>query len=275
MSETMEKTLSAHQIELERLFSKNQLLPRIRAEFSTCKDVDFTGYLTERHIPIGFGIDLLAQMALHKRVNLPTLIGVLRHHFDDSQITADMILKCAEADLVDWSPVLRMLIVKFTITHDVQMELDRFQYPLPMVVRPRMIQDNHDTGYMLGKGSVILKRNHTDDDVCLDHLNRMNKVPFTINMGTALMVRNQWRNLDRAKEGETKQDFERRKKAFEKYDRTAKDVMALLMQFSDRFWFTHRYDKRGRVYCQGYHVNYQGTPWNKAVVEFADKEHVT
>ncbi len=102
-----------------------------------------------------------------------------------------------------------------------------------------------------------------------------NKVPFTINMGTALMVRNQWRNLDKPKEGETKQDFEKRKRAFEKYDRTAKDVMALLMQHSDRFWMTHRYDKRGRVYCQGYHVNYQGTPWNKAVVEFANKEHVT
>jgi hypothetical protein len=275
MSEVMEKTLSAHQIELERLFSKNQLLPRIRSEFTTTKDVDFTGYLTEMKIPIGFGIDLLAQMALHKRVNLPTLIGVLRHHFDDSQITADMILRCAEADLVDWSPTIRMFIVKFTITQDVQRELDRFQYPLPMVVRPRLIQDNRDTGYMLGRGSVILKHNHTDDDVCLDHLNRMNKVPFTINMATALMVRNQWRNLDKAKEGETKQDFERRKKAFEKYDRTAKDVMALLMQHSDKFWMTHRYDKRGRCYCQGYHVNYQGTPWNKAVVEFAEKEHVT
>jgi len=37
---------------------------------------------------------------------------------------------------------------------------------------------------------------------------------------------------------------------------------------------THRYDKRGRVYCMGYHVNYQGTPWNKAVIELADKEMI-
>lgn len=273
--EAPEKTLRQHQVELEKLFSKNQLLQRIRHEFTSCKDVDFTGYLQECHIPVGFGIDMLTQMALHKRATLPTMVGLLRHHFDDSQVTADMLLKGAEADLVDWSPTLKMFVVKFTISADVQHEIDKFQYPLPMVVRPRLLQDNRDSGYLLGKGSVILKHNHTDDDVCLDHLNRLNRMPLTINMATVLMVRNQWRNLDKPKEGETKQDFERRKKAFEKYDRTAKDVMALLMEFSDRFWMTHRYDKRGRTYCQGYHVNYQGTPWSKAVVEFADRELVT
>lgn len=271
----LDKTLTAHQIELEKLFSKNQLLPRVRAEFTGGKFGDVQAYLQEKKIPVGFGIDVLAQMAIHKRANLQTMIGILRHHFDDSQVTADMLLRCAEADLMDWVGGIRMFIVRLTISDDVQREIDQFQYPLPMVVKPRQIKDNRDSGYLLGKASVILKNNHTEDDVCLDHLNRMNKVALTINMSTVLMVRNQWRNLDKAKEGETKQDFERRKKAFEKYDRTSKDVMALLMQHSDRFWMTHRYDKRGRVYCQGYHVNYQGTPWNKAVVEFADKEHVT
>jgi len=38
---------------------------------------------------------------------------------------------------------------------------------------------------------------------------------------------------------------------------------------------THKYDKRGRCYSQGYHVNPQGNDWNKAVIEFAEKEPVT
>lgn len=263
-----------HQIELERIFSKNQCLPRIRAEFINCESVSFTDELIEQGIPVEFGLDLMVQMAIHKRATLQTLVGLLFHHFNDSQLTCDMLLKAALAEVVDWDPVLKLFVIKFEITADVQEDLDRFQYPLPMVVEPLEIKKNRDTGYYLNTGSVILKNNHHEDDVCLDHLNRANAVRYVANEKTALMVRNKWRNLDKPKELETREEFEKRKKAFNKYDRTAKDVMALLMKHSTHFYLTHKYDKRGRVYCQGYHVNYQGTPWNKAVVEFADRERV-
>jgi len=267
-----QKTLVAHQIELERLYSKNQTIPRIKAEFQNCEEANFTDFLISSEIPVSFGLDLLVQMALHKRANIQTLVGLLYHHFNDAQVVADMLLKAVLADLVDWEPTLKIFVVKFEISPEVQEDIDRFQYPLPMVVEPKPITKNRDTGYFLNQGSVILRNNHHEDDVCLDHLNRMNEIRFTVNADTALMVKNKWRHLDKPKEGETRDDFERRKKAFNKYDRTAKHVMALLMQHSDHFHLTHKYDKRGRVYCQGYHVNYQGTPWNKAVVEFADKE---
>lgn len=268
------KTLVDHQVELEKLFSKNQVVPRIRSEFQNCKEVDFTGYLMEHKIPVKFGLDFLVQMALHKRASMQTLIGLLYHHFNDAQTTADMLLKACEADLAHYDPGLKLFIVEFEISQDVQDELDRFQYPLPMVVEPRKVTHNRETGYFIGTGSVILKNNHHEDDVCLDHLNRVNEIRFTVNADTSLMVKNKWRNLDKPKEGETREDFEKRRKAFNKYDRTAKDVMGLLMEHSDHFHLTHKYDKRGRVYCQGYHVNYQGTAWNKAVIEFADKELV-
>jgi hypothetical protein len=264
----------AHQVELEKLFNKNQTVPRIRQEFQNCKDVDFASYMLEKEIPLPFGFDLLTQMALHKRTTLPILVGILRSHFDNSQLTADMILRAAEADLVDWNPNLRVFIVKFTLSDDVQAELDMFQYPLPMVVEPQPITCNTETGYLMTGGSVILRKNHHDDDVCLDHLNRVNQIKFSIDHDTAHMVRNQWRNLDKPKAGETKADFEKRKRAFEKYDFTAKDVIALLVQEGNEFYLTHKYDKRGRVYCQGYHVNYQGAAWNKAVIQLADKEYI-
>lgn len=264
----------AHQIELEKLFNKNQLIPRIRQEFQTCKGFDFAAHMEAHKIPLPFGFDLLTQMALHKRTTLPTLVGILRHHFDDSQLTADMLHRAAEADLVDWSVNLRIFIVKFTISAEVQEELDRFQFPLPMVVQPRTLTTNSETGYLMTGGSVILKKNHHDDDVCLDHINRANRVKFSVDQDTALMIRNEWRNLDKPKAGETKDDFEKRKRAFEKYDRTAKEVIELLIQEGNEFYLTHRYDKRGRIYCQGYHVNYQGAAWNKAVICLADKEYV-
>lgn len=259
----------AHQIELERLFNKNQLIPRIRKEF---QDEHFGEFIEAAEIPIPFGLDLLVQMVLHKRASLTTLIGCLRHHFQDSQLTADMIYKAAEADMVDYDTTLRMFVVKYMISEDVQEELDKFQFPLPMVVRPEKITNNRTTGMLTSGGSVILRNNHHNDDVCLDHLNRANNVRFVINTDTARMVKNKWRNLDKPKEGESKEDFAKRKRAFEKYDRTVKDVIDLLVKEGNEFYLTHKYDKRGRIYCQGYHVTYQGAPWNKAVIEFADKE---
>ena len=260
-----------HQKELEHLYSKNQLIPRVRAEFLN-PAVGLVDYLQKVQIPEEFGVNLLVQMALHKRATLPTLVGILKRHFNTAQECADMLLKAAECDLVDWSPDLKLFIVKFTVTPEVQAEIDRFQFPLPMVVKPRHIRNNRTSGYLLNQASVLLRDNHHENDVCLDHLNRVNGVKLTINDRVVKMVKNSWRNLDKPKEGETREKFLDRKRAFEKYDTTAKDVMNVLMAHSNEFYLTHRYDKRGRVYCMGFHVNYQGNSWNKSCIELADKE---
>lgn len=264
------------QVELEKLFNKNQLIPRIRKEFTEFADFDFAGYIIHVGVPLEFGIDLLTQMALHKRTTLATLVGILRHHYAASpnaaQNTADMLLKCATADLVDWDPKLEQFIVKFTLSDDVQEELDRYQYPLPMVIEPKRVTRNTETGYILGGGSLILRKNHHDQDICLDHINRVNRIKFAIDHDVVRMVKNKWRNLDKPKSGETKADFQRRQKAFEKYDRSTKAVINTLGANTEELYLTHKYDKRGRVYCQGYHLTYQGAPWNKAVICLADKE---
>jgi len=266
--------LIAHQIELERLFNKNQLHSRIRKEFVECQEINFTAFMEEAGIPVPFGYDVLVELALRKRADVKTMVGLLRRHFDNGQQTADMLAKCVEIDLCDFDPNTRQFIVLFEIDEEVQAELDRFQYPLPMIVKPKPIRSNRDTGYLLTSGSVILKNNHTEEDVCLDHINRMNSIAFEVDRDVAAMVKNKWRNLDNQKPGETKGDFERRKRQFEKFDRTVKDVIKILTLVSDRHYLTHRYDKRGRTYCMGHHINYQGTPWSKAITILADKEIV-
>lgn len=264
------------QIEIEKLFHKNQLFPRIKGEFTTCEEFDFEKHMLDHDIDVRFGFDLLVQMVLHKRANLPTLVGALRKHFDgDCQLTTDELLKAVQADLVDWSPVARQFIVKFGISPDVQEDLDRYQYPLPMVVPPKELTSNLDSGYYTGTGSVILRQNHHEEDVCLDHLNQVNKTKFRINQDVATTIKNRWRNLDKPKPDEEQGEYQKRVKAFEKYDRTAHDVMLHLgLAGEGEFYLTHKYDKRGRTYCQGYVVNYQGTAWNKAVIEFANQEVV-
>lgn len=269
------KTMMVHQMLLEKLFDKNQTLTRIGEEFRNCKEVDFVGYMNQEGIDPDFGIAVLTQMALHKRADLPTLLGTVRGYFNTAQQVADQLLLCAEKDLIDWDPQLKIFIVRFGISEEVQLELDRFSYPLPMVVKPVMLTSNKQSAYLGKDYSVILKNNHHDNDVCLDHLNRINRIPFSFNMNTAEMVKNSWRNLDKPKEGETKEDFEKRVRAFNKYDKHSREIMELLTKEGNMFYFTHRYDKRGRTYCQGHHATYQGTPWNKAVLEFFDKEVIT
>lgn len=269
-------SMQSFQLEIEKLFHKNQLFPRIKGEFVDCKEFDFAGYMAEKEIDESFGFDLLVQMVLHKRATMAILVGTLRKHFkDDCERTAQELEKAVHADLVDWSPATRQFIVKFNISADVQDDLDRYQYPLPMVVPPLPIESNTDTGYYTGKGSVILRQNHHDEDVCLDHLNRVNQQRFRINRKVAETVKNKWRNLDKPKPDEEIEEYRKRVKAFEKYDRTAHDVMDHLgIAAEGEFYLTHKVDKRGRTYCQGYVVNYQGTAWNKAVIEFANQEVV-
>lgn len=261
-----------HQLAMEQLFHKNQLIPRIKKEFIECKEVDFKGYMEAKDINVEFGIDLMVQMVLHKRAKLNVLVGTLKKHSPNLQLIADEIKKCAEANLVDWSPTREEFIVRIDISADVQEEINRYQYPMPMIVPPMEIKNNTQTGYLTGKGSVILKNNHHDDDVCLNHLNKMNSIKLKINHVTALLIKNEWKHLDKPKEDEEYKDYQRRVKQFEKYDRTAKDVMVHIEISDNQFYLTHKYDKRGRVYSQGYHVNYQGTAWNKAVIEFHDGE---
>ena len=114
----------AYQKEMEQLFHKNQLIPRIKKEFTECKEVDFSAYMAAKDIPEEFGFDLLVQMVLHKRVKLPILVGILRKHFEPSekasQEAADALHKAAEHNLVDWSPLTEQFIVRINISQDVQ-----------------------------------------------------------------------------------------------------------------------------------------------------------
>lgn len=262
------------QIDMEKLFHKNQLHSRIRSEFQNA-DLPFRDVMVKNGIDPAFGFDLLVQMVLHKRAGVPVLVGILRKHFKgDCQATADALLLACQIDLVDWNPVTKQFIVKYDITPDVQEELDTYQFPLPMIVKPKELKTNHDTGYYTSRNSVILKDNHHDGDVCLDHLNHMNRIKLTLNTTVTSMIQNQWRNLDKPKPGEDRKEYQKRVKAFEKYSRTAKDVMAHLEISGGEFYLTHKYDKRGRVYCQGYHVQYQGNDYNKACIEFANQEIV-
>lgn len=268
-------TLFTSQTELEKLFSKHQVMPFLENE---CREAGFDKDLIEAGIPVPFGLDLLSQMILHKRANLITLVGLLSKHFREipsksaPQLCADMLIRAVKEDVIDYIEEEKVFVVLHDIDQNTRKKLDQFQYPLPMVEAPEPVTHNKETGYQTVPGSLLLKKNHHDGDICLDHINRVNKVALRLNPDVVAFVQNQWKNHDKWKPDETREKFMARKKAFVKYDQCSREVLTSLMSYSDRFWLTHKYDKRGRTYCQGYHATYQGNDWNKAVIEFAEGE---
>lgn len=260
------------QMELEDQFDKHQLIPRLREEYNILEIRDLC---EANDIPIEFGIDLLVHMMILKRANVSTLVGILNHFCNTKQECADLLYKAAVIDLVDWEDYNEIFVVKIQVNNNIMSQLQKFQFPLPMVVQPEELRNNRHTGYtteVSRKGSLILKNNHHDDDICLDHLNRMNQIKLSLNPSVAHFVNNKWKNIDRCKEGETVAEYQARRRAFDKYTASTKDIVDAFIVMGNEFYLTHKYDKRGRTYCVGYHINPQGNDWNKAVIQFGNGE---
>ena len=205
------------QKEIEDISSKYQLMTCLRNVFRIPVIVD---HIVEMGLPLDFSIDFVCQMALHRRANFTTMFGILYPYFEDMgeesfQHTADMIAGCMVAGLADFDPTTNDLVCALPIPNDVQAKLDAFQYPMPMVIPPRQVKNNRNSGYLITRLSVILKRyNHHEFDVCLDHINRANSTGLTINLDVARMVDNVWKDLDRQKPDELREEYIDRLAAF-------------------------------------------------------------
>jgi len=263
------------QITMELRYSKYQLNKCIREEFLSA---GFFNKFKSQNIDLDFGLNFLTQLVLRKRAKVAVLVGVLHRHFEKEnnpkQACADAILDAVYKDFANWIDDEETVIMKYDISQDVKDKLDCFQFPLPMVEEPYYVNSNRQTGYQTIHGSLLLKNNHHDEDICLDHINRCNQIPLAINANVVSFIQNKWKNLNKQKANETWEDFSQRKKQFAKYNKTTKDILAALLGLGNRMWLTHKYDFRGRTYCQGYAVTYQGNDWNKGMIEFSEKERL-
>ena len=225
------------QIELELLYAKSQTYHAISGAFKASgaeKQLESMGH------NVSFAMDLMVQIVLHKRTTVGTMIGLLRKHFEaderPAQACADAIYKACQDDLINHDPLTDKLVVRWNISPELQAQIDQYQYPLPMIEPPQVVTKNKQTGYRTIPGSMILKNSHHEGDLVLDHINRVNHIPLGLNANVVAFVKNQWRNLDKQKPDEDLEEFQMRKRAFEKYDRVSKDVIQGLMAMGKAFW---------------------------------------
>ena len=140
-------------------------------------------------------------------------------------------------------------------------------YLPPMVCEPRTLTNNYSSGYLTHEDSLILgKGNHHDENICLDTLNIANSVALTLNTEF----------LSTFEEEPTYElDTPTKEVLWDQYKRQSYKYYTMIAKQNNRFYLTHKVDKRGRTYAQGYHISTQGTSFKKASIELADGEVVT
>ncbi len=246
---------------LEELTGRHELMPTLRAEF---------GHLTEDPMKL----DVVCQMYLHKQANVETLVGLFSPKWGTPQEVASLLLECVEEDLIDYDMDLQKFIVTWGADPEVEKLLEMYQFPLPMVTEPKKLTNNNQgSGYLTERSNVVLNGSNIfkDEDVCLDHINRANKVPLKINLDVITTIQAKFIKPVR-KNDEDWDEYRKRVKQAEKFHKVSMEVMQGLLVLGNKFYLTHKYDRRGRTYAVGYHVNTQGTDYNKAVLEFAKEE---
>lgn len=159
-----------------------------------------------------------------------------------------------------------MVVSRIPLPANVVRFMENSQYLPPMVCSPLELTHNFSSGYLTHNDSLILgSGNHHDGDICLDVLNLMNNVALRLDTEFLSTVEEEPTfELDNQEKTDLWQAFKRQSYAF----------YSLMVQQGNKFYLTHKVDKRGRIYCSGYHITTQGTAFKKASIELAQEEIV-
>jgi hypothetical protein len=135
-----------------------------------------------------------------------------------------------------------------------------------MVCSPLPLTHNYSSGYLTHNDSLILgSDNHHDGDICLDVLNTMNNVALKLDTDF----------LSTVEEMPTfEMDTQDKIDQWRAFKKNSYCFYTLMATQGNRFYLTHKVDKRGRIYASGYHINTQGTAFKKAMLELAKEELV-
>ena len=160
---------------------------------------------------------------------------------------------------------------------------ERGMYMPPLVERPKKLRENYDTPFQsLPSESLILKKNHHDNEISLDVLNNQNYIPLTLNLDFLNEVEEvPTFDLDHIKGIELvphniAQDMLRmQKNNWELHLEQSNFVYQTMYDAGNKFYVPNKVDKRGRIYAQGHHINPMGASYKKACTELFHKKPVT
>ena len=195
---------------------------------------------------------------------------------------AEIIAVLGETDLFDNKKTREgwIVISRVELDTEVTQYADNALYLPPLIIKPRKVRHNRDSGYITQRGeSLILGfyENHHDDNICLDVINILNSNEYELD--TDFIDNNvmEWSEpefeVGKHTHYEEEQITAMSKDYFENYFKEqSKFFVKLMKHHGNSLYITNKVDKRGRIYSQGFHINPQGDSYHKAMLNLKHRE---
>lgn len=254
-------------VDLINTYINGEYYPKKAARIEQLKSMDIEAMVLDMYIGIAYS--LKPELFTSVTAKLAARLG-FNDKADAIATTAEMVAILCETDAFDIDkPDIRssMYVVSRIPLEEKLIEyINHSEVLPPMVCKPLEVTHNYSSGYLTHNDSLILgSGNHHDKCISLDVLNIMNGVALSLD----------YEFLDILPETptyvlETQQQFDN----WTVFVKQSKEFYKLMLINGNRFYLTHKVDKRGRIYASGYHITTQGTSYKKAMLELADKELV-
>lgn len=198
--------------------------------------------------------------------------GGSRYH--DIQTCADVLWLINQTDLilVDIAGSTRYVKSNMELPDELVNRLNIMCVLPPMVDKPRTLRHNKSCGYLTinNNDSLILgdKENYHDEAISLDVLNTLNSQGYQLDLDICYKFQKEFKSEFDKDTDEYLNQHKTHNKAKEQFE-YFRDVIQ-----DKTIFFTHKVDKRGRIYSQGYQFNTQGSSYEKSCINLKTKEFV-
>lgn len=211
----------------------------------------------------------------HGPATMQTACGMLNHMIDLPEtldrvhIIASLIALIAKTDLIKIEKTGTSGYFMISTKYKLNKALPVVDRHGTVFHRPQPVESNWDPE----QGSMLLgsKFNHHEGNICLDHINKMNSIPLSLNR--AFIVDNPEKpKKDYFDPKDPAWKATQKKELWNIYEKQCKLKYAQLICEGNRFFLNHKYCTRGRTYATGYYINTQGTGYKKGMIELYHKE---
>jgi hypothetical protein len=196
---------------------------------------------------------------------------------------AEIIAVLGETDLFDNKKTREgwIVISRVGLDAEVTQYADNALYLPPLIIKPRKVRHNRDSGYITQRGeSLILGfyENHHDDNICLDVINTLNSNEYELDTDFINQYEEQWHREELSQQEyeelshADREIYNMDEKNWKKFQEQGKFFQTLMIHHGNSFYLCNKVDKRGRIYATGYHISTQASSFKKAMVNFKHRE---
>lgn len=162
------------------------------------------------------------------------------------------------------------------LSKEVYQFIDNTMYMPPMTIKPKEVNSNSETGYLNPNGSLLLNGAHHEEEISLDVINKQSSIALNINEDSIKFEEPTPDFAATAEEEGKSLTALQLKEATTNFIVHRNQTECLEQELIGKpFYFNYKFDSRGRLYNQGYHITYQGTKYKKSCIDLYNKELTT